>query len=723
MERIEINENGLYMVFEITEENQLRLLHFSRKPLNEKTLHRVSGKDMYFPVEVQVTGRNRPTNWHGVKSVQTSPGCDLLYKSHKDYRTEQGRKLEWNLFHPETGLEVILHYQFYDGISAIRSWTEVTNKGTEPQGLESVSSFCLTGICKESMYGEMAPEWKPGETIPGKNVRIWTARHSWRREMQWKAFSLEDVGLTCISNLNWMEAESSEVFRVSNTGNWSSKEYVPMGYLEDPDADTSLFWQIENNGSWHYEISDFEGQYYLALHGPDEFHNHWWKNLMPGETFRTVPVCIGAEAADFDAAMGQLTQYRRRIRRKNRDNENLPVIFNDYMNCLFGDPTTEKELNMIPKAKEAGCEYYVIDAGWYGDGHWWDEVGEWLPSEKRFPGGFKEVTDTIRAAGMIPGAWLELEVMGIRCRLADQLPDNWFFMRHGKRIVDKGRYQLDYRNPEVRAYADGIVKRLVEEYGIGYIKLDYNIEPGIGTDHQADSAGEGLLSHNRAYLNWLDSIFERYPDLVIENCSSGGMRADYALLSRHSIHSTSDQEDYRWYATVAANAPSILTPEQAAIWSYPLSDGDQEETIFNVVSALLLRIHQSGHLANLDEERFRLIQEGIACYKEIRENIKRSVPFWPLGVSTYSNPWAAAGLIVPKEKGGEICRYLAVWRRDSDASALRIPVKGWGKQKAEVRCMYPKDERCSYHWDEENGELVVELPRKMTARAFVLRQV
>ena len=78
----------------------------------------------------------------------------------------------------------------------------------------------------------------------------------------------------------------------------------------------------------------------------------------------------------------------------------------------------------------------------------------------------------------------------------------------------------------------------------------------------ADSFGDGLLGHQRAYLQWLDSVFARYPELIIENCSSGGLRMDYALLSRHSIQSTSDQEDYRRYATISANAPSALTPEQ-----------------------------------------------------------------------------------------------------------------------------------------------------------------
>mgnify|MGYP000417587973 CR=1 FL=1 len=39
-----------------------------------------------------------------------------------------------------------------------------------------------------------------------------------------------------------------------------------------------------------------------------------------------------------------------------------------------------------------------------------------------------------------------------------------------KRVYDRSRYQLDYRNPEVRAYADSVIDRLIKEYGVGYIK-------------------------------------------------------------------------------------------------------------------------------------------------------------------------------------------------------------------------------------------------------------
>ena len=418
-----------------------------------------------------------------------------------------------------------------------------------------------------------------------------------------------------------------------------------------------------------------------------------------------------------------LTRYRRLIRRPNADNEDLPVIFNDYMNCLFGDPTAEKEYPMIDKAALAGCEYYVIDAGWYADGEWWDGVGEWKESALRFPEGLRRVTDYIRSKGMIPGLWLELEVMGINCPLSSQLPDDWFFTRHGRRITDRSRYQLDFSNPAVREHADRIIDRLVQEYGAGYIKMDYNIEPGIGTTAHTSSAGEGLLRHNRAYLDWLSHTFTRYPQLVIENCSSGGLRMDYAMLSLYSLQSTSDNEDYRVYPAIAANSPMALAPEQAAVWSYPLTDGDMEECAFNLVSAILLRIHQSGHLASLDRARFNLVSEGIACYKDIRSRIKDAVPFWPLGLASYSDEWVCFGLHCPASEdasaGGE--DLIAVWRCGTEKESIELPLPAKAGQEADAAIIFPSNLGGEIKWNAEAGRLQVTLPAKYSGRLIRVR--
>ena len=86
--------------------------------------------------------------------------------------------------------------------------------------------------------------------------------------------------------------------------------------------------------------------------------------------------------------------------------------YNDYMNCLYGDPTTEKLIPLIDAAAEAGCEYFCIDAGWYADGIWWDEVGEWKPSSVRFPKGIIEPINHILEKGMIPGYGNPLSACG-----------------------------------------------------------------------------------------------------------------------------------------------------------------------------------------------------------------------------------------------------------------------------------------------------------------------
>ena len=705
-----IDENGLHIVFGVDEHNRLKLLHFSSAPWSGPAEENLWGTEPFFPVQVKVTGENMPREIHGTKYSCVSPGYRLELVSFEDSRNDIGRLLTITQTDPETGLAVILHWQFYGSLPIVRCTTELINEGDRPLTVEYVSSFCLTGR-----------DWRDDD------LTLHIPFHSWCHEMTWKSFSLADLGMgqTQPEGLR----RSSQYIDVSNTGNWSTKKYLPMGALQSRSGSSALFWQIEHNGSWHWEISDPDGYLYLHLSGPTEHQSHWWTTLENGMRFTSVPVSVGAVAGApgapaFPDRAGQvLTGYRRLIRRPNADNLNLPVIFNDYMNCLFGDPTAEKEYPMIDRAAEAGCEYYVIDAGWYADGEWWDGVGEWKESKVRFPESLRKVTDYIRSKGMIPGLWLELEVMGINCPLASKLPDSWFFTRHGRRITDRSRYQLDFSNPEVRAHADGIIARLVEEYGAGYIKMDYNIEPGIGTTGHCESAGEGLLAHNRAYLSWLADTFRRYPDLVIENCSSGGLRMDYAMLSLYPIQSTSDNEDYRRYPVIAANSPMALTPEQAAVWSYPLAGGDLRECAFNLVSAMLLRIHQSGHLADLDEERFDLVREGISYYKSIRRQIRDALPFWPLGLADYEDGWVCFGLHLPREEG---CSHtddlIALWRCGSEEKTVRLPLGLLPDQEADVRIVFPSGSPQDLCCDPQSGDVCVTLEEPYSARLLRIRR-
>lgn len=683
-------ENGITMVFDL--QDRARLLHFSVLPFNAETPGRNADELSRFNlVEVNISGLDKPLERHGAGFTATAPGYTLGYRQHEDTHNTDGRKLVFTLFDVNTAAEIEVHYQFYTRLSLLRSWSVIRNRGDVPFTVEYLSSFVINGIEKES-----AQNW-------GDNFRLHIPHNSWTRELQWRQYTFDELGfMPCIQK---GLQRSSKPLHYTNIGAWSSKEFLPMGYLEDKHTGAGLFWQIEHNGSWHWEIGDQANHLYLQLGGPNEFYHHWFKDLQPGDEFCSVPVAVGVTLAGFTDAIATLTQYRRRTRRENDDNQRLGVIFNDYMNCLFGDPTTEKLLPLIDAAAEAGAEYFCIDCGWYDKGEWWNGVGQWLPSAERFPEGIQYVISYIREKGLIPGLWLELEVMGVKSPKLAETDDSWFFMRHGKRVFDRSRYQLDFTSPAVLRHADEVIDRLVTEYGVGYIKMDYNIEPGIGTEQDADSAGDGLLKHNRAYLAWLDAVFARYPQLIIENCGSGGLRMDYAMLSRCSIQSTSDQEDYLKYATIAANAPTAVTPEQAAIWSYPLRDDDEQAVIFNQVSAMLLRIHQSGHLAELSMQGFSQVRDAIRYYKTLRSQLKTALPFWPLGLSQFTDEWVALGM---QSEDGKT--WLAVWRREGTKKHCELPLAGL---KGTVIQGYPSSIQYATKWDDEI--LTVTMPQRSAA--------
>lgn len=713
LKRIDIEENGIYIVFGITRQNRIKLLHFSALPFQEEELRFPAKEDAeqmleegFQPVQLNFSGYDRPYERHGNKYVVTAPGCSLKFAGMEDERNENGRLLIIRQYDEKSGAYVESFYQFYDRTCMVRVWQQVTNRGDEEQTLEYISTFSYSGLGKSC--GGKAQE-KLSLLIP---------HNGWQKELNWRKYTLHELGMPDMQRTVY--GRSSKTVEVYNTGNWSAKEYLPMGCLLNEEAGEGMIWQIEHNGSWHYEIADQNDHPVLNISGPTEIQSHFSRQLKPGESFTSVPAAVGVFRGSADNGFGELTKYRRRIRRRNEDNEKLPVIFNDYMNCLFADPTTAKELPLIDAAAKAGCEYFVIDAGWYAKGIWWDAVGEYRESRERFPNGLKEVTDYIRKKGMIPGIWLEIEVMGINSPKAKELPEEAFFVRHGKRVYDRSRFQLDFRCQAVIEHADEVIDRVIRDYGVGYIKMDYNIEPGIGTEVSADSFGDGLLQHERAYLDWLDKVFKRYPDLVIENCSSGGLRMDYALLSRCSIQSTSDQEDYHSYAMIAANAPTAVAPEQAAVWSYPLKDAGREECIFNMVNAMMLRIHQSGHLAEISPEGYALVKEGIDCYKSMREDIRRAMPFWPLGLAKAEDRWLCLGLWNEERQRG----YLALWKRDAEDEEKEIPLFPDSffadiRRDVQITQIYPKEEESCLKCCDSHKVTVV-FPERTMARIFMI---
>ena len=654
-------------------------------------------------VDVVLGGTGRA--WAGRRYSESVVGQRLRLVDHLQRDDGLWHRTELRLGDPVSGLEALVSYQVLRGAGVLRSQVTVTNRGAGPLDLESVTSFLGGGL--------------PGPAGTLDDVDLMWAENDWMAESRWQSRPFRDALPT------WGPADGERSrgrFALTSLGTWSSGTYLPMGAALNRKTGFCLLWQIDHNGSWQWQVGEHLGRgagaSYLALLGPTDAEHHWRVTLSPGESFQTVPVALAVSNGGFEGAVAGLTRYRRAIRRAHEDHRSLPVIFNDYMNTLMGDPTTERLLPLVSAAAQAGAEYFCIDAGWYAEvgEAWWETVGAWVPSKSRFPKGIAEVLDRIRDEGMVPGLWLEPEVVGTRSPVAGELPDDAFFVRNGLRVVEQGRYQLDFCHPAARRHLDQVVDFLVGELGVGYLKMDYNINVAPGTEVHGAAPGAGLLAHNRAYLGWVDGLLDRHNRLTIEDCSSGGMRTDYGLLSRCQLLSTSDQEDFLYYPPIAASAPAAVTAEQAAVWAYPQPEWDDDRIAFTMCNAMLGRVHLSGFLDRMSTHQRGLVAEGVEVYKQIRHNLASSVPFWPLGLPKWTAPWVALGARSPE------AAYLAVWHRPggqegasgpSIASEVVLPLgnRGWTGQP---RVIFP-DQTAELDWEPGRGELTVRLARAPSA--------
>ncbi|MFC3890640.1 glycoside hydrolase family 36 protein [Lentzea rhizosphaerae] len=644
-------------------------------------------------VEVLVAGHGRARVSH--RFSETAVGRRLVYAGSARRTDGKWSELHVDLRDEQTGLAARTTFRSVDGVAACQITTTVTNRGPESLTLLGLTSFAA------------------GFKAKIEDLDVLRADSEWLGEGRWTRRPLRENALPDL-NLELHGQDGRGSLKVVSTGTWSTGTVLPTGGLVDRRTNQAWLWQIEHNGPWRWEVAERMDGAYLALLGPTDIDHQWQHRLLPGESFTSVPVSVAVSQSGVDGAIAALTKHRREIVRPHRDRAALPVVFNDYMNTIMGDPTTQKLLPLVDAAAAAGAEVFCIDAGWYDNGSsWWDGVGEWQPSDTRFPGGIEEVIAHIRDLGMVPGLWLEPEVIGVRSPMAERLPEAAFLQRGGVRLVEHGRYHLDLRHPRAAKHLDDVVDRLVEELNIGYFKLDYNIDAGAGTDLASDSPGAGLLAANRAHLAWLDGVLDRHPGLILENCASGAMRMDYAMMARMQLQSTSDQQDPLRYPPIAVAAPMSLLPEQSASWAYPQPDMSDEDIAFTLCTGMLGRLYLSGRLDLMTAAQLESVRAAVRVHQKIRADLATSVPLWPLGLPAWDDSWLSLALT-----SGDVT-YLAVWQRDSDQESVTLPLPHLGKSDIDLEVLHPRDlPEWTSTWDGQNLTLTA---RRLPASARLYR--
>ena len=423
-----------------------------------------------------------------------------------------------------------------------------------------------------------------------------------------------------LTDLNMEPSWSGHGFRLEKFGQIGSlpvRKWFPFVALEDSKTKEFIGVQLYCASSWQMEL--FRRKKPLTLAGglADFEYGHWCKEIKAGERF-TTPKAVVARGDSL------LQVCDRLVKAQNPDispvDEDLPVIFNEYCSS-WGNPTIEEMEKAAKKLQGSDVKYLVMDAGWAKeDGKYWNVcIGDWNPNPKVFPNGLKEVCDKIRAYGLIPGIWYEMECTAPGAKLYHNT--DHLLSRMGTPLNDDDHRFLDLRDEWCVNYLDEKLVKNLRDNGFGYLKVDYNGCIGLGCDG-AESLGEGLRQQVLASQNYFRHIKEQLPDVVIENCSSGGHRLEPSMMELCSQASFSDAHECTSIPIIAANVQRLIQPRQSQIWAVLRATDDLHRLHYSLVSGFLGRLCLSGEIFDLSDEFWQITLNAIEFYGGIKHIIK-----------------------------------------------------------------------------------------------------
>ncbi len=227
------------------------------------------------------------------------------------------------------------------------------------------------------------------------------------------------------------------------------------------------------------------------------------------------------------------------------------ILLNSWEGLYF-DINEERMLQMMDDISKFGGELFVMDDGWFGNKYQRNNdsstLGDWVVDKKKLPGGIKALVDAARQKNIKFGIWIEPEAVNTKSELFEKHPE-WVLQTKGRELkLGRGGTQLvlDMTNPEVQDFAFKIVDDLLTQYPeIAYIKWDANASiQNVGSLYLPMEKQSNLyVDYHLGLLKVLQRIREKYPNVVIQDCASGGGRANYGLLPYFDEFWTSDNTD------------------------------------------------------------------------------------------------------------------------------------------------------------------------------------
>lgn len=342
--------------------------------------------------------------------------------------------------------------------------------------------------------------------------------------------------------------------------------------------------------------------------------------LDAGEETAAPAVHFGYLFKNFDTVIQRLHSYQRKyiLARSPIGYEPSYCAHWGYEGC---DMKTDRLKTHIDRIAKMGIEMFLIDAGWYGKPgtDWTQTTGDW--QDERIPGAIKELVDYCHQKGLMFGLWIEPEAIGTESVAYKEHPE-WLLHRYGGK-VDRC---VDLSNPQAEAWVQEQIIDMISRYGIDLLRIDFNSVYNEGGFRQNGRYQENThWRHVEALYRIFDNVRERFPNLLFENCASGGGRTDLGMMSRFSRTQVSDWGKYPRAARIFNGLSICLPPETLLTVCGPAMSPHRYGGIDMQLQGAIQGSIYFNPPAPADEPMNEALSERILYYMELYKNFVRPI--------------------------------------------------------------------------------------------------
>ena len=347
--------------------------------------------------------------------------------------------------------------------------------------------------------------------------------------------------------------------------------------------------------------------------------------LAPGDVFEAPEAVMTCSMDGFNGMSSNMHRFVRNcIVRGSWKKKPRPVLLNSWEAAYF-NINEHKLLNLAKAGKDAGVELFVMDDGWFGTRD--DDtqaLGDWTANPKKLPHGVAGLAKKINDLGLDFGIWVEPEMVNTNSDLYRAHPD-WVLEIPGKpHSESRNQRILDLSNPDVVDYMTERMTEVFSSGNVAYVKWDMNrIFSDCFSQHlPANRQKEVAHRYMMGLYRMLETLNQRFPQILFEGCASGGNRFDLGMLCCFPQIWASDDSDaiYRVGAQTGYSYGYPMSTVTAHV-----SDCPNHQTLR--VTPLHTRFHVAAfgvlgyecHIGQMSREDVKEIREQIALYKQWRE--------------------------------------------------------------------------------------------------------